>query len=71
MRINNFCIQDFPIVCYNTEFSSIITSNSLSDVWFQLVDANFKPIRLLAPMYLTAIAIPISDRTLKYVEPKE
>ena len=71
MRINNFYIQDFPIVCYNTEFSSIITSNSLSDVWFQLVDANFKPIRLLAPMYLTAIAIPISDRTLKYVEPKE
>jgi len=67
MRINNFFNQDFPIICYNSEFSSTITSNSLSDVWFQLVDANFQPIQLLAPMYLTAIAIPIPDRTLKYV----
>jgi len=71
MRINNFYIQDFPIVCHNTEFSSIITSNSLSDVWFQLVDANFKPIILLAPIYLTAMAIPIPDRSLKFVEPNE
>ena len=71
MRINNYYIQDYPIVCNNCEFSSIIPSNSLSDVVFQLVDANFQPVKLLTPMYLTAIAIPIPDKSLKYVELNE
>jgi hypothetical protein len=34
----------------------MVTSNSLSDVWFQLVDANMKPIKLLSPMYISAFA---------------
>ena len=68
MRINNNYIQDYPIECSNFEFSSIIPSTSLSDVTFQLVDANFQPIQLKAPMYLRAVAIPIHDRILKYIE---
>ena len=67
MRINNNFIQDFQITSYNHEFSSIIPSNALSDVTFQLVDANFNPVKLLAPMYLMAVAIPIPDRIIKYV----
>ena len=68
LRINNSYIQDYPIECTNFEFSSIIPSTSLSDVTFQLVDANFQPIQLKAPMYLRAVAIPIHDRILKYIE---
>ena len=57
MRINNFFIHNFPIVCSNFEFTSTIDSNDLSNVEFQLVDANFQPIILHSPMYLSAIAI--------------
>ena len=71
MRIDNNFIQDFPITSYNYEFSSVIPSNALSDVTFQLVDANFNPVKLLAPMYLMAIAIPIPDRVLKYIPTDE
>ena len=71
MRIHNNFIQDFPITSYNHEFSSVIPSNTLSDVTFQSVDANFNQIRLLAPMYLIAAAIPIPDRVVKYITVEE
>ena len=56
MRINNFFIHGFPIICSNFEFTSTIESNDLSNVEFQLVDANFQPLKLHSPMYLSAIA---------------
>jgi hypothetical protein len=56
MRINNSFSANFPIISNNAEFSTMVTSNSLSDVWFQLVDANMKPIKLLSPMYISAYA---------------
>ena len=56
MEINNYFINSFPIVCHNYEFSSIINSSALSNAWFKLVDANFQPVKLLSPMYLSAIA---------------
>ena len=59
MRINNYFIHGFPIVCSNMEFTNTIESNDLSNVWFQLVDANFKPVKLHAPIYLTAIAVGV------------
>jgi hypothetical protein len=34
----------------------MVNSNSLSDIWFQLVDANMRPIKLLSPMYISAHA---------------
>jgi hypothetical protein len=54
MRINNAFTATQPIVANNAEFSSIILSNSLSNIRFKLVDANFQDIRLLSPMYLSA-----------------
>jgi hypothetical protein len=65
MRINNHFISGTPIVCNNFEFTSKIPSNALTDCWFRLVDANFMPVKLLAPMYLSAIAIGIKDNTIE------
>jgi hypothetical protein len=62
MRINNHFIPGSPIICNNFEFSSIIPSHALSDVWFKLVDANFKPVKLLSPMFLSATAKGINER---------
>ena len=64
MRINNYFINEFPIVCNNTEFISTVPSGALCNVWFQLVDANFEPVTLQAPMYLSAIIIPIPNSLL-------
>jgi hypothetical protein len=65
MRINNHFIPGQPIVTNNFEFSSRIQSNALSDVWFKLVDANFKPVKLLNPMYLSAVAIGVDERRIE------
>ena len=62
MEINNYFINGFPIVCHNFEFSSIISSSALSNAWFQLVDANFHPVKLLSPMYISAIAKGIESK---------
>jgi hypothetical protein len=64
MRINNHFISGTPIVCNNFEFTSKIPSHALTDCWFRLVDANFKPVKLLNPMYLSAIAMGINDNTI-------
>ena len=60
MKINNYFIHGFPIVCHNFEYSSIVNTSALSEACFKLVDANFKPVKLLSPMYLsiTAIGVP-------------
>jgi hypothetical protein len=38
-----------------------IPTSSLSNLWFRLVDANFVPIRLLNPLYLTLAVNPVAD----------
>ena len=60
MKINNYFIHGFPIVCHNFEYSSIVITSALSEACFKLVDANFKPVKLLSPMYLsiTATSVP-------------
>ena len=52
MRINNSYSAKFPVIANNAEFSTYALSNDFSDITFELVDANFKPIKLLSPMYL-------------------
>ena len=52
MRINNSYSANFPVIANNAEFSTYGLSNDFSDITFELVDANFKPVKLLAPMYL-------------------
>ena len=53
MRINNSYSANFPVISNNAEFSTYALSNDFSDITFELVDANFKPLKLLSPMYLT------------------
>jgi hypothetical protein len=65
MRINNHFIPGQPIVTNNFEFSSLIQSNGLSDVWFKLVDANFQTVKLLNPIYLSAVATGIDERRIE------
>jgi hypothetical protein len=55
MCIQNSFSANFPIISNNAEFSTMVNSNSLSDVWFQLVDANMRPVKLLSPMYISAL----------------
>jgi hypothetical protein len=56
MRIHNSFSPNIPIICNNVEFSAIVVSNSLSDLWFRLVDANLHPIKILSPIFITAVA---------------
>ena len=56
MRINNSFSPNFPIIASNGEFSTLMNSNSLSNLTIQLVDANGVKIHLLSPMYISAIA---------------
>ena len=53
MRVSNSFSANYPIINGNAEFSSVVPTNSLSDIEFKLVDANRKQIRLLTPMYLS------------------
>ena len=52
MRINNSYSANFPVIPNNAEFSTYALSNDFSNITFELVDARFKPIKLLSPMYL-------------------
>jgi len=52
MRINNSYSANFPVIANNAEFSTYALSNDFSDITFELVDAHFRPVKLLAPMYL-------------------
>jgi len=63
MKINNTFMYGFPIVCHNFEYSSTVNSSAMSSAWFQLVDANFRPIKLTTPIYISAIAVAINDYT--------
>lgn len=53
MRINNSYSANFPVISNNAEFSVYALSNDFSDITFELVDANFQPVKLLSPLYLT------------------
>ena len=52
MRINNSFSANFPVIANNAEFKVYTLSNDLSNIDFELVDARFKPVKLLSPMYL-------------------
>ena len=54
MRINNSFSAKLPIISNNLEFTKYVFSNSLSDISFKLVDANFHSIKLLSPIYISA-----------------
>ncbi|KAI5490048.1 hypothetical protein TVAGG3_0991400 [Trichomonas vaginalis G3] len=65
MRINNTFSAGLPIVHSNAEFSALVNSNTLANINLTLVDANFVPVKLLCPMYIsmTAESIELEDAT--------
>ncbi|KAI5482325.1 hypothetical protein TVAGG3_0222760 [Trichomonas vaginalis G3] len=65
MRINNTFSAGLPIVHSNAEFSTLVNSNTLASITLTLVDANFVPVKLLCPMYLsmTAESFELEDAT--------
>jgi hypothetical protein len=58
--IQNAFSAGFPIQTSSDIIAKIPTA-SLSNLWFRLVDANFKPIKLMAPLYLTLSVNPSED----------
>ena len=52
MRINNSFSANFPVIANNAEFKVYTLSSDLSNIDFELVDARFRPVKLLSPMYL-------------------
>jgi hypothetical protein len=61
MRLNNSYTSEQPIICTNGDFQTIVNSADLSDIRFQLVDANFHEIDLLSPMYICVSLEPVDD----------
>ena len=65
MKIINRFKHGMPIAAFNIEYYSTINTSALSEAWFQLVDANFQPVKLLSPMYISAVAIGVEKKTEK------
>jgi hypothetical protein len=61
MRLNNSYTSEQPIICTNGDFQTIVNSSDLSDIRFQLVDANFHEVELLSPMYICVSLEPVDD----------
>jgi hypothetical protein len=65
MRINNYFISGLPIIANNIEFTCIVPSGSLTNVWFRLVDSNYQPIKLLTPMEISIVVIGIEEKPIE------
>ena len=57
MRINNSFSPNFPVIASNSEFKVYTLSNDLSNIEFELVDARFRKVKLLTPMYICGTVI--------------
>ncbi len=61
MKLNNSYSSAYPIFATNGDYIIRIRTNDLSDMRFVLLDANYKEIKLLNPMYITISVEPIID----------
>ncbi len=61
MKLNNSYSASYPIFATNGDFVSRVNSTDLSSARFVLIDANYREITLLNPMYLTITVEPIED----------
>ncbi len=61
MKLNNSYSASYPIFATNGDFVARVNSTDLSNAQFILIDANYKEITLLNPMYLTITVEPISN----------
>jgi hypothetical protein len=58
--LNNSFSAGYPIIAGGEAPVKVMTGD-LSDLSFQLCDGNFRPIKLINPMYLTIIANPVDQ----------
>lgn len=69
MIINNSYSSSFPIVAENTIIYTECDVKQLTNLTFDLVDANMRPIKLLNPMYITIILEPLQrNESLELIE---
>jgi hypothetical protein len=68
MRIINSFSANLPIIANNAEFSAIVVSNALGDVWFQLVDMYMQPVKILTPMIVTAMCSGIPEEVEEMIQ---
>ena len=58
MCLNNSYSASFPIIASQGEIITRCSIGHASDIWFILVDANMKEVKLLNPMYITVSVRP-------------
>ena len=58
MCLNNSYSASFPIIASQGEIITRCSIGHVSDIWFILVDANMKEVKLLNPMYITVSVRP-------------
>ena len=58
MCLNNSFSSSFPIIASQGEIITRCSIGHASDIWFILVDANMKEVKLLNPMYITVSVRP-------------
>lgn len=61
MRLTNSFFAKQPICNPNGDYTTTVRSSDLSDVRFTLIDANYREVKLLSPMFLTVQIEPIPD----------
>ena len=64
MCMNNSYASSMPIVAMQGDISTKCAINATSDIFFILVDANMRPVKLLNPFYITVSIRPDEDEEL-------
>ena len=62
MCMNNSYASSMPIVAMQGEITTKCAINATSDIFFILVDANMRPVKLLNPFYITVSIQPDIDQ---------
>ena len=64
MCMNNSYASSMPIVAMQGDITTKCAINATSDIFFILVDANMRPVKLLNPFYITVSIRPDEDQEL-------
>ena len=64
MCMNNSYASSMPIVAMQGDITTKCAINATSDIFFILVDANMRPVKLLNPFYLTVNVRPDEDQPM-------
>ena len=64
MCMNNSYASSMPIVAMQGDITTKCAINATSDIFFILVDANMRPVKLLNPFYITVSIRPDEDEEL-------